>query len=82
MKSTVIVKIRGDGYIATVGTQNGNTAIQGMRIGKTPHEAATRCAELMLQYAAHNPDGGALMAPAEVFELVLAHLRDITGRSK
>ena len=79
MKTTLIIKIRGDGYIATVGTQSGNTAIQGMRVGITPHEAATRAAELMLQYAAHNPDGGVVMAPAEVMELIPAHLRDIPG---
>lgn len=82
MKSTVIIKIRGDGYIATVGTQSGNTAVQGMRIGITPHDAATRAAELMLQYAAHNPDGGELMAPPEVAELVPAHLRNIAARNE
>lgn len=79
MKTTVIIKIRGDGYTATVGTQSGNTAIQGMRIGITPHEAATRAAELMLQYAAHNPEGGLVMASPEVMELIPAHLRDIPG---
>lgn len=77
MKSTVIIKIRGDGYIATVGAQSGATVIQGMRIGVTPHEAATRAAELMLQYAAHNSEGGELMAPLEVMEIVPAHLRNI-----
>ncbi len=79
MKTTLIIKIRGDGYISTVGTQSGNTAIQGMRIGRTPHEAATRAAELMLMYATHNPDGGMIMAPPEVMDLIPAHLRDIPG---
>lgn len=79
MKTTLIIKIRGDGYIATVGTQSGNTAVQGMRIGITPHDAAIRAAELMLQYAAHNPAGGLVMAPPEVMELIPAHLRDIPG---
>lgn len=80
MKTTVIIKIRGDGYIATVGTHSGNTAIQGMRIGVTPHDAATRAAELMLQYAVHNPEGGELMAPIEVADLVPAHLRSIAPK--
>ena len=78
MKTTVIVKIRGDGYIASIYAPTG-TAVQGMRIGLTPHDAATRAAELMLQYGATNPKGGALMAPAEVVELIPAHLRDIPG---
>ena len=82
MKTTIIIKIRGDGYIATVGTQSGNTAIQGKRVGLTPHEAATRAAELMLQYAAINEEGGELMAPPEVVALVPAHLRMIAAREK
>ena len=80
MKSTIIVKIRGDGYIAAINSQSGNLIVQGMRIGLTPHDAATRAAELMLQYAAHNPEGGVVMAPSEVTELIPAHLRDIPGK--
>lgn len=80
MKTTVIIKIRGEGYTVRVGTQSGNTVLQGARIGLTPHDAATRAAELMLQYAANNPEGGELMAPSEVMELVPAHLRNIEAR--
>ena len=81
MKTTIIIKIRGDGYIATVGSQSGNTVLQGARIGLTSIDAATRAAELMLQYAASNPEGGTLMAPPEVLELVPAHLRSIEAKS-
>lgn len=82
MKSTVIIKIRGDGYIATVGTQSGNTAVQGKRIGITPAAAALSAAELMLQYGAINEEGAELMAPWEVMQLVPAHLRMIAAREK
>jgi hypothetical protein len=33
----------------------------------------------MLEYAQSNPDGGDLMAPPEVLDLVPAHLRSIAN---
>ena len=76
MKSTIIIKIRGEGYVATASGKFGG-GFQGARIGLTPHEAATRAAELMLKYAVCNSEGGELMAPPEVMELVPQHLRSI-----
>lgn len=76
MRTTVIIQSRGDGYIATVQGQHGGGR-SGARCGLTPYEAAASAAKLMLEYATPNPDGGDLMAPAEVLELVPAHLRSI-----
>ena len=77
MKTTIIVKKRGEGYIATVHTHPVVATITGARIGVTPYDAATRASELMLRYAAPNVEGGVLMAPPEVLDLVPQHLRRI-----
>ena len=79
MRSTVIIKKRGDGYIATVSGKFGG-GFQGARCGLTPHEAATKAAEWMIQYSQSNPQGGDLMAPKEVIELVPEHLRKIDNK--
>jgi hypothetical protein len=80
MRSTVIISKRGAGYIATVSGRFGG-GFQGARCGLTPFEAATKAAEWMIQYAQSNPDGGELMAPAEVLELVPEHLRSIAAKT-
>lgn len=78
MKTTTIITQRGEGYIATVGARNG-VVLQGARCGLTPQDAATWAATMMLRYASPdaNAEGGTLMAPPEVLELVPAHLRNI-----
>jgi hypothetical protein len=78
MKSTIIITKRGDGYIATIGARTG-VVLQGARCGITPNDAATWAATMMLRYASpdSNPEGGEIMAPAEVLELVPEHLRKI-----
>ena len=78
MKTTIIITKRGEGYIATIGARTGTVA-QGARCGLTPLEAATYAATMMLRYAAPdcNPEGGVLMAPPEVLDLVPEHLRSI-----
>lgn len=78
MKSTIIITKRGEGYIATVGAKSG-LVLQGARCGLTPHDAATWGATMMLRYASpdSNSEGGELMAPPEVLELVPEHLRRI-----
>lgn len=78
MRSTVIISKRGAGYIATVSGRFGG-GFHGARCGITPFEAATKAAEWMIQYSQSNPDGGDLMAPNEVLELVPEHLRSIAG---
>ena len=80
MRSTIIISMRGTGYISTVSGQFGG-GHQGARAGLTPHEAAATAARLMIQYAQFNQDGGDLMAPPEVIELVPAHLRSIPSLS-
>lgn len=76
MRTTVIITKRGEGYISTVSGRFGG-GHQGARCGLTPHEAAASAARYMIQYAQSNPDGGDLMAPPEVLELVPEHLRSI-----
>lgn len=79
MRTTVIITKRGDGYISTVSGKFGG-GHQGARCGLTPYEAATTAARYMIQYAQSNEDGGDLMAPTEVMELVPEHLRSINAR--
>jgi len=81
MKTTVIIKKRGAGYICTVYGQFGG-GYQGAKCGLTPFEAATKAAELMLKYTANNPEGGTLMAPDEVKSLVPEHLHEIAGNGQ
>lgn len=79
MRSTIIISKRGAGYIATVSGKFGG-GFQGARCGLNPQEAAARAAEWMIQYAQSNPEGGDLMAPAEVLELVPQHLRSVAAK--
>lgn len=71
-RRTVIVKKRGPGYIATVHNTDGSGP-QGARIGLTPQDAATRAAELMLEWCQES--GGDLLAPDEVMQRIPEHLR-------
>jgi hypothetical protein len=74
--TTVIITKRGAGYISTVSGRFGG-GHKGARAGLTPYEAAARAATLMLEYAQTNPEGGTLMAPPEVLDLVPEHLRSV-----
>ena len=76
MRTTVIIEQRGQGYISTVQGRHGG-GHQGARCGLQPHEAAASAAKLMIECATSNPEGGELMAPPEVMELVPPHLRSI-----
>jgi hypothetical protein len=76
MRTTVIIQKRGAGYISTVQGQFGG-GHSGARAGLTAYDAAARAANLMIEYAQPNPEGGELMAPPEVLELVPGHLRRV-----
>lgn len=78
MRTTVIITKRGPGYISTVSGRFGG-GHQGARCGIEPHEAAASAARYMIEYAQSNPEGGDLMAPPEVLELVPEHLRSINA---
>lgn len=80
MRSTIIISKRGQGYIATVSGKFGG-GFQGARCGLTPFEAAAKAAEWMISYAQSNDEGGDLMAPPEVLELVPAHLHSIQAKN-
>lgn len=79
MRSTVIIEKRGSGYIATVSGKFGG-GFQGARCGITPHDAATSAAKWMIQYSQSNSEGGDLIAPPEVTELIPDHLRSIASQ--
>jgi hypothetical protein len=79
MRSTVIITKRGEGYISTVTGKFGG-GHSGARCGLTPYDAAASAARLMIEYSASNPEGGDLMAPPEVMELVPEHLRSIAAK--
>lgn len=78
MRTTVIITARGHGYISTVSGRFGG-GHQGARAGLTAYDAAATAARLMIQYAQPNPEGGVLMAPDDVLELVPEHLRSIAN---
>ena len=79
MRSTVIISKRGEGYIATVSGKHGG-GFQCARCGLTPFDAAAKAAEWMISYAQPNDEGGDLMAPQEVIDLVPEHLRSIGSK--
>ena len=79
MRTTVIITKRGDGYISTVSGKFGG-GHQGVRCGLTPFDAAASAARYMIQYGQSNSDGGDLMAPSEILDLVPDHLRSIPAR--
>ena len=76
MKTTVIIYQRGAGYVMDYNDAHGALK-QGVRVGLTPEDAALSAARAMMRLALDNPDGGSLMAPPEVLELVPKHLREI-----
>lgn len=80
MRSSIIITKRGVGYVSTVSGKFGG-GHQGARCGLTPYDAAARAAEYMIQYAQSNPEGGDLMAPPEVLDLVPEHLRSVAART-
>lgn len=80
MRTTIIIAKRGDGYIATVSGRFGG-GFSGSRCGLTPYEAAAKAAQWAIEYSQPNPDGGDLMAPPEVLELVPEHLRSVPPAS-
>lgn len=79
MRSTIIITQRGAGYISSVSGKFGG-GHSGARCGLTAYDAAAKAAQYMIEYAQSNPDGGDLMAPPEVLELVPAHLRSIDAK--
>lgn len=80
MRTTVIIKKDGGGYYSTAAGKIGGGHTNA-RAGLNAYDAAARAAQLMIEYAQSNEDGGDLMAPPEVLELVPAHLRNIEAKS-
>ncbi len=78
MRSIVIITQRGTGYISTITGKFGG-GHKGAGCGLTPCEAAAKAAQYMIEYGRSNAEGGDLMAPEEVLQLVPEHLRSIPG---
>ena len=78
MRSSVIITQSDNGYISTVSGRFGG-GHQSARAGLDAHAAAATAARHMINYAQSNPEGGDLIAPREVLELVPEHLRTIAG---
>lgn len=78
MRSMVIIEKRGPGYISSVSGKFGG-GHSGCRCGLTAYEAAATATRLMIDFALSNPQGGDLMAPPEVIDLVPVHLRSIAS---
>ena len=76
MKTNLIIYRRGAGYVMDSNDHKGALKL-GVRIGLTPEDAALYAARIMMRLALDNPEGGSLMAPPEVLELVPKHLREI-----
>ena len=79
MRTTVIISKRGDGYISSVSGKHGG-GHSGGRCGLTPYDAAASAARLMIEYGQSNDEGGDLMAPPEVLDMVPAHLHKIEDK--
>jgi len=79
MRSTIIISKRGDGYVSTVSGKHGG-GHSGAKAGLTPYEAAATAAKYMIEYAQSNQEGGDLMAPTEVLDLVPAHLHSLPAK--
>ena len=80
MRATVIITKRGAGYIATASGKFGG-GYQGARCGLTADEASRFAAREMIRYAQSNAEGGDLMAPPDVLELVPEHLRSVPANA-
>jgi len=78
-KSTIIIEKRGAGYVCTASGKFGG-GYQMARAGLDPQSAAAFAAREMIRYAQSNEEGGDLIAPPEIMELVPEHLRKIDAK--
>jgi hypothetical protein len=81
MRSTVIIEKKQNKYYATVSGQFGGGYINA-RAGLTAEDAASFAAREMIRYAVSNDEGGDLLAPAEILNIVPQHLHSIDAKSK
>ena len=80
MRATVIIEKMGtENYRASASGKFGG-GFRGAFAGETAEAAAAFAAREMLRYAQGNTEGGDLVAPPEVTDLVPEHLRSIRRR--
>ena len=80
MRTLITVRKRGDGYIMDVSGSHGVT-FRGNQCGLKPYDAATVAASMMAYCCALHDDGGDLMAPPEVMDLVPEAWRNVPAKS-
>jgi hypothetical protein len=80
MRATVIIEKKQNRYTATVSGKFGG-GYSGVNAGTTAEEAAGFAAREMISYGRSNSEGGDLVAPAEVLQLVPESLRSVPARS-
>lgn len=79
MRSRVIIEKHGDHYTSSVYGKYGGGHTRA-HAGKTAGEAASRAANFMVCFCRPNDEGGDLIAPQEILDLVPANLHQIKGR--
>jgi len=79
MRATIIIEKK-DRYRATVSGKFGG-GYSNVNAGETPQEAASFAAREMIRYGQSNSEGGYLVAPEEVMQLVPAHLQSVPARA-
>lgn len=81
MRTVVTIIKRGKGYVGTVCGKFG-AGFQGLRCGLEPYQAAAKALEWMVSYSQSNDEGGDLIAPKEVLDLVPKNLHSILAKSE
>ena len=80
MRSTIIIKKQGEHYIATIVGRFGG-GYQGRHLEGDLHDIAAQVAEASLNYCLSNPEGGDVMAPPEILDLIPEHLRSVPSEA-
>lgn len=63
-------------YEIDIATRGGRP-LKGLRAGRTPGEAAARAASYAICHCLENPQGGDIVAPSYILELIPEHLRNV-----
>jgi hypothetical protein len=81
MRTTVVIKNENGKYFSSAHGKFGGGHTNA-RAGLTAYDAAAHAAEMMIKYAVSNDEGGDLMAPLEILDIVPQQLHSIDAKSK
>lgn len=81
MRSTIIVRKLASGQLVmdVIGRYGGGG--RGSALRGEPHEIAAIVASAAVDYCQSNPEGGDVMAPPEIMELIPEHLRSVPNEA-